>query len=41
MCVVEPGAVATEFANYFGVDERLFAEAGPYAETATVRPPSA
>ena len=33
VCVVEPGAVATEFVNNVGVDERLFAEAGPYAET--------
>ncbi|MEV4055509.1 SDR family oxidoreductase [Amycolatopsis sp. NPDC049688] len=31
VCVVEPGAVATEFVNNVGVDERLFAEAGPYA----------
>ncbi|MET8997831.1 SDR family oxidoreductase [Amycolatopsis sp. NPDC004169] len=33
VCVVEPGAVATEFVNNVGVDERLFAEAGPYAES--------
>ena len=33
VCVVEPGAVATEFVNNIGVDERLFAEAGPYAES--------
>lgn len=31
VCVVEPGAVATEFVNNIGVDEKLFAEAGPYA----------
>ena len=31
VCVVEPGAVATEFVNNVGLDERLFAEAGPYA----------
>ncbi|EOD67036.1 SDR family oxidoreductase [Amycolatopsis vancoresmycina] len=31
VCVVEPGAVATEFVTNVGVDERLFAEAGPYA----------
>jgi NAD(P)-dependent dehydrogenase (short-subunit alcohol dehydrogenase family) len=33
VCVVEPGAVATEFVNNIAVDERLFAEAGPYAES--------
>jgi NAD(P)-dependent dehydrogenase (short-subunit alcohol dehydrogenase family) len=33
VCVVEPGAVATEFVHNIGVDERLFAEAGPYAES--------
>ncbi|MGW5722809.1 SDR family NAD(P)-dependent oxidoreductase [Amycolatopsis sp. NPDC003865] len=33
VCVVEPGAVATEFVNNIGVDERLLAEAGPYAES--------
>ncbi|MGW3958492.1 SDR family oxidoreductase [Amycolatopsis sp. NPDC005003] len=33
VCVVEPGAVATEFVNNVGVDERLFAQAGPYAES--------
>ncbi|MGW4058671.1 SDR family oxidoreductase [Amycolatopsis sp. NPDC004747] len=33
VCVVEPGAVATEFVNNVGVDERLFASAGPYAES--------
>ncbi|MEV6640357.1 SDR family oxidoreductase [Amycolatopsis sp. NPDC051371] len=33
VCVVEPGAVATEFVNNIGVDERLFADAGPYAES--------
>jgi len=31
VCVVEPGAVATEFVTNVGVDERLFAEAGRYA----------
>jgi NAD(P)-dependent dehydrogenase (short-subunit alcohol dehydrogenase family) len=33
VCVVEPGAVATEFVANVGVGERLFAEAGPYAES--------
>lgn len=33
VCVVEPGAVATEFVNNVGVGERLFAEAGPYADS--------
>jgi len=33
VCVVEPGAVATEFVSNIGLDERLFADAGPYAES--------
>ncbi|RSM49530.1 SDR family NAD(P)-dependent oxidoreductase [Amycolatopsis balhimycina DSM 5908] len=33
VCVVEPGAVATEFVNNVGLDERLFTEAGPYTES--------
>ncbi|MEU0793518.1 SDR family oxidoreductase [Amycolatopsis sp. NPDC005961] len=33
VCVVEPGAVATEFVNNIGVGEQLFADAGPYAES--------
>ncbi|MEU4246421.1 SDR family oxidoreductase [Amycolatopsis sp. NPDC026612] len=31
VCVIEPGAVATEFVKNVGLDERVFAEAGPYA----------